>query len=724
MKTAKMNRITIILVALQCIILTGAFAQKTLHGQVIDKKGSPVIGASVYIFDSYDGTSTDTLGNFNFETTMEGAQLLIISYMGFRETQLPLNLDGSASPEFLKIEIAEDILQMDPVVIAAGSFDAGAGSKGEVLKPLDIVTTAGATADIAGALNTLPGTTTVGEEGRVFVRGGDGEETMTFIDGLAVLDSYSTTVPNVATRSRFSPMMFSGMSFSTGGYSAEYGQALSSALILNTKDVAGSDRTDISLMTVGLDVSRTKAWENSSLAAKLEYTNLTPYFALLKQRLDWNHSPESVEANAAYRYAKDDFVLKTYFKGNHSTMDLNQLPVGQDTALPTQIRNNYLYLNTLVSDKVTDNLYYRGGISYTRSNTSIHQSPNHIDESLSGLHVKAAVYYDPVATLTINAGNEVFVNEFGFQNRQENTSGELDLESQTILNATFVEANWAVHKNISIRSGGRMEYNSRINQWSFDPRVSAGVRLGEMGQLSAAWGIFRQRPRTEFIFRNENIGQEKASHLILSYQITRKERTLRVEAYSKNYNDLVKTNSENLLTNTGNGYAKGIDLFWRDPKTFKNVDYWVSYSYLDSKRNYQDYPELSTPSFVSAHNLSVVYKHWFPSLRSQLGLTYTFGSPRRYNDPNLATFNSEKTNAYHNLSMNISYLMKTNVIVYFSMTNLTGRKNIFGYEYAQEPNDNGVYVSQEIVPPADRFLFLGVFITLSKGNKMNQLPNL
>ena len=43
---------------------------------------------------------------------------------------------------------------MEAVVISAGTFEGGSGTKSEVLKPLDIVTTAGATADIAGALNT------------------------------------------------------------------------------------------------------------------------------------------------------------------------------------------------------------------------------------------------------------------------------------------------------------------------------------------------------------------------------------------------------------------------------------------------------------------------------------------------------------------------------------------------------------------------------------------
>jgi vitamin B12 transporter len=33
----------------------------------------------------------------------------------------------------------------------------------------------------------------------------------------------------------------------------------------------------------------------------------------------------------------------------------------------------------------------------------------------------------------------------------------------------------------------------------------------------------------------------------------------------------------------GYGNAKGIELFWRDNETIRNVDYWVSYSYLNTE---------------------------------------------------------------------------------------------------------------------------------------------
>jgi hypothetical protein len=64
--------------------------------------------------------------------------------------------------------LKEEINQLDGVVISAGSFTAGEEKRRTILKPVDIAMTAGATADIAGALNTLPGTQKVGESGRLF----------------------------------------------------------------------------------------------------------------------------------------------------------------------------------------------------------------------------------------------------------------------------------------------------------------------------------------------------------------------------------------------------------------------------------------------------------------------------------------------------------------------------------------------------------------------------
>ena len=51
-------------------------------------------------------------------------------------------------------------------------------------------------------------------------------------------------------------------------------------------------------------------------------------------------------------------------------------------------------------------------------------------------------------------------------------------------------------------------------------------------------------------------------------------------------------------------------------------------------------------------------------------------------------------------------------------------ENIFGYEYAAQPDPSGSYYGRPVRLPAPRFIFAGLFLTLSKNNTVNQLPNL
>jgi hypothetical protein len=96
--------------------------------------------------------------------------------------------------------------------------------------------------------------------------------------------------------------LFSGISFSTGGYSAEYGEALSSVLLLNTQDEPDQNKTDISLMTVGLGLSNTQKWKKSSLSINTAYIDLAPYQVAIPQNVDWNKAFQSLSGEAVYRY--------------------------------------------------------------------------------------------------------------------------------------------------------------------------------------------------------------------------------------------------------------------------------------------------------------------------------------------------------------------------------------------------------------------------------------
>ncbi|HAV55132.1 MAG TPA: TonB-dependent receptor, partial [Aequorivita sp.] len=72
----KISVITFLLAILPGLLL----AQTTISGTVMDNKGMPVFGANVYLEGAYDGSTTEANGNFSFETTETGTQVLIISY--------------------------------------------------------------------------------------------------------------------------------------------------------------------------------------------------------------------------------------------------------------------------------------------------------------------------------------------------------------------------------------------------------------------------------------------------------------------------------------------------------------------------------------------------------------------------------------------------------------------------------------------------------------------
>ncbi|HMQ45785.1 MAG TPA: carboxypeptidase-like regulatory domain-containing protein, partial [Mariniflexile sp.] len=206
------------------ILSNASMAQTILNGTVTDVKGLPIPGANIYLSGTYDGSTTNEQGAFLFKTTETGTQILVISFMSFETFTMVADVIHMKN---LKVILHENVNTLDAVVISAGTFQAGDQSKLNVLKPMDIVTTASALGDFVGALQTLPGTTTVAEDGRLFVRGGDAEETQIFIDGIRVFAPYTPTTNNTPTRGRFSPFLFDGITFSTGGYSAEFGQALS-----------------------------------------------------------------------------------------------------------------------------------------------------------------------------------------------------------------------------------------------------------------------------------------------------------------------------------------------------------------------------------------------------------------------------------------------------------------------------------------------------------------
>ena len=702
-------------------------AQTNISGTAKDDKNTPIVGANVYLEGTYDGASTDENGNFSFETVESGTQTLVISMISF-ETHYETG-DVTFFKD-LRVTLKEAINHLTGVTLTAGSFEAGDNSKVSVLKPLDIVTTAGAAGDFVGALQTLPGTSTVSEDGRLFVRGGAAGETQVFIDGLRVFQPFNATANNIPTRGRFSPFLFKGITFSTGGYSAEYGQALSSVLLLNTTDVPEQEKTDISVMSVGGGLGHTEIWGNESLSINTSYINLAPYESLIpsNQGVRWNEPYESISGESVFRSNGEDNIFKLYTGFNHSNLDIEQEDINFEDLVRFKLKNNNLYFNSSYKHFLENEWTLSTGASISIDNNEITILADELETKEIGAHLKLKLKKNFSNRFQLNFGGEYFNLDYD-DTYLSGDGSNFKSEYKDDLFAGFTEADVFFSNRFAMKMGIRAEHSNAMQAFNLAPRVSLAYKSSENGQFSLAYGDFYQNPSLDYVKFDKDLDAEITSHYILNYQYTGDGKTFRAEAYYKDYDKLVKYDSDipqfdSNYSNLGSGYATGLDIFWRDNKNIKNLDYWISYSFLDTERDYLNFEEQATPNFAPKQNFSIVTKYWINDWRSQVGFSYTHASGRPYDNPNTNEFLGEKTKSYNNLSLNWAYLISQQKILYFSVNNVLGLNNVNGYQYADAPNSNGVFDRRTIRPSADTFFFVGFFWTISSDKSSNQLDNL
>jgi hypothetical protein len=698
------------------LIVLISSAQIRISGKVLTDKGEPLPGVNIFIENSYDGASSDGDGNFSFTTSEKGIKTLRATFIGCKPWQKEIELSGNAQ---IEIEMKESVNTLDAVTITAGSFAAADESRASIMKPLDIYTTPSANGDVMAAMRTMPGTQAAADDGRLMVRGGDVYETKTYIDGLIAAKPYYSKTPDIATRGRFAPSLFSGVMFNSGGYSAEYGQALSSVLVLNSNDLAAENVTGVSLLSIGGEASTTQRMKNSSLSLSGSYTNLSLYDKLFNSSVDWEKPVEAINGTAVYRYkTKNNEMFKGFL-----TSDYGNLSYRVPTAIENQkmlISNKGLtaYSNLSYKDCFSEKSCYKIGVSTTAQNNKTGLGANAVETNELNIETRFSVVHDVSEGVKFTWGANETYNKFK-EDFIENAGQTYTSEYTDNLFGGFVESEIKFSKDLAIRPGLRSEYSSVLNKWNLAPRFAIALKTGLDAQLSAAWGMYHQTPQSQYLKIDTNLDFERATHYVLSYQYGEvSKRLFRAETYYKTYTDLItwQTGDFNLptnLNNSGSGYATGIDIFWRDQKSIKGFDYWVTYSFIDTKRKYMAYPEKVAPDFISDHTFSVVGKYWLHKINTQVGMSFTTASGRPYNDPNSTDFMKEKTKPYSDLSLNFShifYIGSQYSVFYCSVNNVLGNENVLSYRPTGFADAQGNYSLIPVKRDLKRFVFVGLFL--------------
>jgi hypothetical protein len=729
------------------LVFTFAFtftliAQITISGKVLGRNNKPLKDVSVTLKDTYDGATTDETGNYKFETSEKGSQTLIFSHPKFIEIEKSIQIEEKNL--ILNAELKESVSEIDAVVISAGSIEASDKKRATtLLTPIDVYTTAGANGQISSALETLPGVQKVGESEGLFVRGGTGTETKFFMDGNLVNNYFGNSVPGIKAMDRLNTSLFKGNVFSSGGYSAVYGQALSGVLALESIDLPERNAADFGISPIFASggIQRVNQEKTHSYGISLGYSNLELMQKILKFNTDFEKAPNSFGGNGNFRIktSRGGFI-KYYGSYDTSSMKLSSPNLDDETSSDKINQNGKNTFHSLSYREKFGRYTLNLGSSYTYNQNILHfsnvdqngSSPfnNDIDSKGNYFNAKALIERKLFKISAIRAGIEL-------NTTKEETwvsIAQKKYEFRDDITSLFAETDLGISNDLSLKIGARAENSSSISHWNFSPRFAMAYRISKEWTSSLAYGTFFQNPESRFFTENYQPNYQRADHYIFQVQRAADGRSLRLETYYKKYQDLIKTTTDFYrpisVNNNGSGYAKGVELFWRDKKSLKNIDYWVSYSYLDSKRDYLNYTESLFPNFAAKHTLSVVAKKFVTNWKTGFNFSYNYNSGRPYynfvtENGNTVLKNQGFVKDYQAVNFSLNYLpnlgkkdARAFTVLVLSINNVLGTKNEFGYNFSS----NGLK-SRAIVPPTNTFVFIGAFISFGTDRTQEAINN-
>lgn len=704
----------------------------SITGTVRDAAGQPLAGATVLLLATGERAITDSAGEFVLDTGSRGPVLLIVRRSGYRQVRrvLRLPLDRSITLIMRVPPTARESIRVE-----AGTFRLGA-LPDAILSNVEMARTPGAAGDPFRAIQSLAGLQNVGDGAGLFVRGGAVSETRVLVDGSTVMSPFRQESERTVSFGRFDPVHVRGIHFSTGGFSARYGDALSAVADIQMagKPIRNGLRLTASVSGLSGDFSRELS-ETAGFRVSAGHTNAGLFLRMNGRGEEFDEVPRSTDFSGAgewiYRpggsvkasaFVQTDrlgvFIDSPVFSGVYqSDAGSNLLTVsGRDTFGGVRLSWGVATSGAQKDEDFDRELQLDGSdrLTQARAQMELLVSPGivlvagaEIEDRRMGLSGSLPVEVDlPRGPRTIRVpfdSSESGTRLGGF--------GEVELQPSNALRVLL---------------GLRTDRSSLTGRATADPRMSASFRPTDRLTLSAAWGVFHQVPDPRLYggrLGDPTLPPMSARHFIAGVTWDDGDRLIRTEAYRKRYTSLAARTRGGRTQSGGSGDARGFDVLFREELESLGLTAQVAYSFIRSDRTDPDTGELAPSPYDATHTLNAVLSRSFGWLR--MGAAYRAADGVPFTPVEGAVFDaeldlwrpvwgapmSERLPAYSRLDLSASVvrsLWRRNVTVFFlSMMNTLDHRNIPGHRYSQDYSER---IPLESTLP--RSIFFGVTTTL------------
>jgi len=705
----------IFLINLTVILTVYPQNRSTIEGIVTGDNSEPLAYVNVYLAGTFDGSMTADDGSFHFTTNITGEMKLVVSIVGYEQHTRTLNIESGERYSFA-VRLRSKAVQTQTVVISASSYGSEEG-KGLVVSPMDILMTPGGAADIFQTLKTLPGLTQVSESAELYVRGGNPTETVTMLDGALLYHPYTFESAYGGLFSNINTNIIRGMYFSSGGFSAKYGNVLSGVLDMQTQNEPKDPAYNIGLNLAGGGLSAHVPVVNHRLGIRVDarqsYTD--PVMWLNGSQDEFTVTPQSRDIGALVsgRYS-DTGRIKLYTLAAQDKQGVHVRRAEYDGAFDGE-SNNYL-INLHHSDAVTSRLVARTSLSASRYTGMWKLGVLDLVRSNEAYKFRTDAEYFHSSKWRLLFGAEAEYRTFSYLGRIPDEdynirpgapSTVIDVEYGGSRAGGYTELELPGlfgYRDLSAVAGVRFDYVNQLDLLWFDPRVTLGYAVGSNSTVRTSFGIFQQTPDPRLYdpaLGNPDLKPMRAVHYIAAYDYAPSSNTnFRVELYHKEYDRLPLEHPELHYDNGGYGYARGIDVMVKG-RLLPRLEGWISYGFVDTKRKWLDYEEYAPSSYDVTNNLTLIATYRLSdAFRTGINFKYATGRPftpvigseyrEEYDvyEPVYGPKNSERYDNFRRLDLRFMYFRQLFgryfTVFYLEAINVLDINNLFGYTFSRD----------------------------------------
>ncbi len=704
----------VLAVVLVALCAAPAWAAR-VTGIVVDPAGRPVELANVRVSALRAGAVTNAQGAFALELP-EGPVVLEATQIGYQPVRLDLVIAAGIAP--LRIVLREAPVPVSEVVVAASSFGKSGKSEGATLRRIDVFTTPGGAADVFQSLRAMPGINAPNEGAALFVRGGDPSETVVRLDGGEIGHPYHYEGASGGLFSTLDAYMLKSAFFSSGGFSARYGGALSGVMDIETQDPMNLRTVTVGANLVGGGVSTSWALvpDKVSLVGSVRASNVQLLEQLYGASRDYVSAPRSADAagRLLYRYSPTGRLSFLYLgSGDRASVSSDYLNFSG--VYTGESRNQIAAVQW--QEGIGRSIALRGHVGYQQYLSDWTFGPMAATEREKRIQAQLDAVWAASPQHELSTG-------FRFARRADDLVGVYPADSTDLqpgapvryhdtrprqsMPGGYIEDKIRLWGPVYATLGVRADRASLVDTWTIDPRAALAWRISDRQTVRVAAGRYHQLASPEYldpVYGNPTLGPLAADHVIAGYEWLAEESNVRIEFYRKRYDDLVTQSAETYYANEGHGEANGVDLFART----RSGPYtgWISYGYLDSRRLEGDVTTEVPSPYGVRHSLTLVASVQLPGFW-QMGGRFGFTTGRPYTPVVGATYDpsrdlwrpiegpeySAEMPQYHRLDVRLTRLFTMPAglglpesglsVLYLEAMNVLDTPNILEYTYNED----------------------------------------